>query len=364
MSKNLFRRVHLDLEALEQRDVPSVAAGAAVSLGTANGYAALGLVNSHTVSLGASITGDAGVSKGGDFFNLGSTITGDVVESAAGQYFGFGKANATVNIDAAAISQADSDALSASTQAAGLQATQTFKSINVRTTVTGDGGVNVIDITGGINHTLILDGTSSDIFIVNVKGSVNLSGQQTLGLAGGVTADHVLYNFIGSKGSVVAGSRTVIDGTLLGPKYGFDINGQVNGEIIAGQELLLMGAKVTEVPFSAPVAAPPAGSLSGIAFISSTSPIQGLTVELEDGSGNVLQTAVTDANGAYSFTNLQAGTYQLVVEPSFYQPITAEVGSVNGTADGSSVSNVSIGSIVLPSGGVGINYDFKLGTGG
>jgi hypothetical protein len=363
MSKNSFRRVRLALEALEQRDVPSVAAGAAVSLGSANSYAALGLVSSHIVSLDASVTGDAGVSKGGDFFNLGSTITGGVVEAGRGQYLGFGKANPTVTIDAALLSKADSDALSASTQAAGLQATQTFKNINAATTVTGDGGVNVIDISGDIKNSLILNGTSSDVFIVNVKGSVDLSGRETLGLAGGVTAGHVLYNFIGSKGSVDAGNGTVIDGTLLGPNYGFDIDGTVNGEIIAGGELLLMRAKVTEVSFSAPVAAS-AGSLSGIAFISSTSPISGLTIELEDSSGNVLQTAVTDATGAYSFTNLPSGTYQLVAVPGIYQAIAADVGSVNGTADGSSVGKVTIGSIDLPSGGVGINYDFKLGTGG
>ena len=110
--------------------------------------------------------------------------------------------------------------------------------------MTGNGGLNVIDINGDINNSLILKGTANDIFIVNVKGSVDLQGKETLGLAGGVTADHVLYNFIGPDGSVITGKNNVIDGTLLGPTYGFFLRGDVDGAIIGarGSELLLDGA--------------------------------------------------------------------------------------------------------------------------
>ena len=39
--------------------------------------------------------------------------------------------------------------------------------------------------------------------------------------------------------------------------------------------------------------------------------LQGWTVNLEDGNGNVLNTFTTGANGLYSFTNLQPGTYRI-----------------------------------------------------
>jgi hypothetical protein len=362
MRKNTARRVQLDLESLEARDVPS-----ALSLGTAGGYAVLGLARAGIVNFDSSVTGDEGVSKGGSLWNQRhSTITGDLAEYSRGQYYGHGILDGALSVNPTALSQADSDALSASTQADALTATQTFKNISAATTVTGDGGLNVIDITGNIRNSLILNGTSSDVFVVNVKGSVDLNGRETLGLAGGVTADHVLYNFIGSDGSVTARSGSVIDGTLLGPKYSFDLAGTVDGEIIAGRELLLMGAKVTEASFALPVVSSSPGSLSGFALNSlNGAPIVKFTIDLEDSSGNLIQSTTTSSTGAFSFTGLQPGTYQLVAaQNGNWIGVSATAGTVNGATDGSSVNSVTIGSINLSNGGAGINYDFTLGAGG
>jgi Carboxypeptidase regulatory-like domain len=363
MRKNTARRVQLDLETLEARDVPS-----ALSLGTAGGYAVLGLAKAGIVNFDSSVTGDEGVSKGGSLWNQRhSTITGDVAEFSRGEYYGHGKLGGTLSIDPTALNQADSDALSASTQAAALTATQTFKNITAPTTVTGDGGVNVIDITGDIRNSLILSGTASDVFVVNVKGSVALGGRETLGLAGGVTADHVLYNFIGSDGSVSARSGSVIDGTLLGPKYSFDLEGTIDGAIIAGRDADLVGAKVTEDSFTMPVTVTNSpGSLSGFALNSlNGAPIVKFTIDLEDSSGNILQSTTTSSTGAFSFTGLQPGTYQLVAaQNGNWIGISSTPGTVNGATDGTSVNSVTIGSIVLANGGAGINYDFQLGAGG
>ena len=41
--------------------------------------------------------------------------------------------------------------------------------------------------------------------------------------------------------------------------------------------------------------------------------IPGVTVELRDSSGNVVQTAKTDANGTFDFTNVAAGTYNAAI---------------------------------------------------
>ena len=56
-----------------------------------------------------------------------------------------------------------------------------------------------------------------DFFVVNVTGSVSLLGKTTLGLGGGVTADHVLYNFTGAGGSITTKVNNVLNGTLLAP---------------------------------------------------------------------------------------------------------------------------------------------------
>jgi hypothetical protein len=366
MRNNSARRVQLDLETLEVRDVPSSVSGA-VSLGTAGDYAALGLANTHIVSIDASITGDAGISKGGRLTSLFSTITGDVVESASRQYRGFGKLDSNVSVNAAAITQADSDALAAASQADALTATQTFKNINAPTTVKGNGGVNVIDITGDINNSLTLSGTASDVFIINVKGSVALNGKESLGVAGGVTANHVLYNFIGSNGSVTDRSGTVIDGTLLGPKYSFDLEGKIDGEIIAGSDVDLVGAKVTQDSFTMPVTVTNSpGSLSGFALNSlNGAPVVKFTIDLEDSSGNIIKSTTTSSTGAFSFTGLTPGTYQLVAaQNGNWIGVSATPGTVNGATDGSSVNSVTIGSIVIGNGSVGINYDFQLGAAG
>jgi len=78
-------------------------------------------------------------------------------------------------------------------------------------------------------------------------------------------------------------------------------------------------------------------------------------------------TAVSAADGTYSFTvdsngnTLWPGTYQITeTTPSGYVQVAANVGTVNGSVDGSAVLGDSITSIVMPSGQNGINYDFGL----
>ena len=111
-----------------------------------------------------------------------------------------------------------------------------------------------------------------------------------------------------------------------------------------------------------PVAPPVLASLSGFALNGGDgTPItSGITIRLEDSSGNILATTVTDSSGAYSFTGLQAGTYQLMaVKSGAWSGASSQAGTVNGLADGSSSGTLTIGSITLSAGGVGINYDFS-----
>jgi len=54
-------------------------------------------------------------------------------------------------------------------------------------------------------------------------------------LAGGITASDVLYNFVGSGGSVSMSGGASVAGILLAPQWGISLsNAIVTGEIISG----------------------------------------------------------------------------------------------------------------------------------
>jgi peroxidase len=84
--------------------------------------------------------------------------------------------------------------------------------------------------------------------------------------------------------------------------------------------------------------------------------LSGLTVQLEDSSGNVLATTKTGRNGTYSFNQLSTGstnpegasgvsgtgTYQVVVElPSFLEQVGRGPGAITVTRGGQSFQNVN-----------------------
>jgi hypothetical protein len=72
---------------------------------------------------------------------------------------------------------------------------------------------------------------------------------------------------------------------------------------------------------------------------------------------------VTDVNGAYSFTNLQAGTYSLTdTPPANYHDQATTAGTVAGITDGNVPTLGTISNVALNGGDFGINYDFLLLT--
>jgi hypothetical protein len=121
---------------------------------------------------------------------------------------------------------------------------------------------------------------------------------------------------------------------------------------------------IAEPPPSPPPPPPPSASpssLSGHVLIndgsSTLQPFQGVSITLLDANGNVVATATTDTNGAYSFTNLAAGTYTIVegtVPFAFsYQDGPDNVGTAGGTSNANDQFTVTLGSGVD-----GANYDF------
>jgi hypothetical protein len=138
--------------------------------------------------------------------------------------------------------------------ASSLTATQTFSTINNTTTITGDGGLNVIDVANIQNAKLTLSGTANDFFVFNVSGAINTN--QAMSLSGGVLASHVLFNLTGTSGNVFQTSGGDLSiGTYLatrGGQFQFS-NLNLDGQLINtdGNVQLVSGSQIpTSAPFT------------------------------------------------------------------------------------------------------------------
>ena len=88
-------------------------------------------------------------------------------------------------------------------------------------------------------------------------------------------------------------------------------------------------------------------------------PIEGVTIQLFDETGELVTTTLTDANGDYQFTGLAPGTYSIVeVQPNGFLDATDHLGNVDGELRGEASQNDRFTNITLNSGDVGTNYDF------
>jgi hypothetical protein len=106
-------------------------------------------------------------------------------------------------------------------------------------------------------------------------------------------------------------------------------------------------------------------TLSGSVLDQNGTAVAGASVLLTgtDANGNsVSLTAMTDANGNYTFQGLAPGTsytLTLIQAPPGYSAAGATAGTVNGSADGAAASSTQIVQIGL-SGDDGVNYNFTL----
>src|SRR5262249_3102005 len=118
--------------------------------------------------------------------------------------------------------------------------------------------------------------------------------------------------------------------------------------------------------YAGPPPTTPPGSLSGFVYYDANTDgvldagdlgLAGVVIQLQgtDAQGHqVSLTTTTDNNGAYSFTNLQPGTYSIQeLQPIGYVDGTDTIGSLGGVVD-----NDIFSSIYLLGGQNGTDYNF------
>src|SRR5262249_38312624 len=156
-----------------------------IDLGTAAQFGVFALQRTVIDSESATVDGSVGVSRRGALaMTSNTTITGDVDKSSRHQVFGHGNVGGSVVTNPELMNQADTDALAASAAAKALTPNQSFRHIHRPTTVTGNGGLNVIEIRGGVTASVTLDGSADDVFVVNIRGDLRLHRDEGLFLAG------------------------------------------------------------------------------------------------------------------------------------------------------------------------------------
>jgi hypothetical protein len=204
--------------------VPS-ARGDTLTLGAASNFAIYGYGSAFTDENGPgpiTINGNVGIGTGGSMNMQGSTVVigGKVffADTNSGQFTMSAATSDSIggaicNTAAACIATgnvqfSNTNALNAEAAVLNLYNTSRVLSPTAGSpsgalassfTWTGDGGTNVAKLTSinlSSGSTLTLNGSASDVFILNITGNFSGSGSGKIVLSGGVTPDHVLFNMI------------------------------------------------------------------------------------------------------------------------------------------------------------------------
>ncbi len=252
----MFQKMFLvSMAALATLTIVSVAQADPLTLGSASNYSVLG---SQSVILNqGNVNGNVGIGGGNGTLEK-STVQGNLVLAPGANpdvhskdFFVTG--TTTVN----GLSRAFQDAINASAAFAALSPSQSFGNITSSLVIMGVGGTNVIavngiDINGG---SITFNGGANDIFVVNVTEGMQLSHAQII-LAGGVTSDHLIFNFANTGSELKANKAdTVVFGTWLAPSRDIEIkdSGLVfTGNVIGANVLIHSGAQLNGPPPEVP----------------------------------------------------------------------------------------------------------------
>ena len=249
--------------------------GAAGPGNSVGGFAVLGLGGASTAGVvltcgNATVNGNVGVGGPGQFNILPPcTAKGNLYVASTVTIVGNGGVTGSTITDDALISQAVSDARSASSTFAGMTATNTsVTSVNGgSTTFTAtQSGINVVDLaglSGSPRLTFSCGSFPGCQWVVNDAGAFQF-GSGTVTLGSGLTSGDVLFNVYSHGASISFNPPASVSGIFLAPYSNWQTKGAWNGELIGGLDgmiTVMSGTTinapppVTEVPISNPAGA-------------------------------------------------------------------------------------------------------------
>jgi SdrD B-like protein len=367
------RRSRLTLESLDERALPS---NTYAFLGSASSFGLMAFNGGSLSMVGqSSVIGDVGVGNNVSMTGRNSTITGTLFAANNARLSLANTFSVSGGVVRQDMSAAINDAVAASNALANLAPTQNLNDVKNSLTLNGNGGMNVVRMKSLSyqNDTLTLSGNAMDVFVVNVRGNFTFRSSHIV-LQGGVTADHVIFNFTSNNASVLfRNANSDVVGTFLNTRGSVDYQNAAHfqGAIFARTVSMHLNADLDNGGDTGNGGG--TGSISGVTYNDSNpnghfdlgeNGLGGVTVTLtgiDDHNNVVSMTMVSDVDGNFSFTNLRAGTYTLTesMPPSGWTLSGSDFGSAGGSASGDTIS-----SIVLVDGVQANSYFFGFVSGG
>lgn len=215
----------------------------------------------------ATINGDVGLGPNGtQNFAVNFTINGTYrVDHTANNSNPYNGANFTGGTASQDLHNVSTTVSNVSAYAAGLTPTASFGTINNGTTITGNGGYNIIDVdtislSGVGGHKLTLKGGANDVFVLNVSNSASFfqTSWTPIVLNGGVTANHVLFNLLNTSATTNAlyvTNDVILVGTFIAPSASIALfSDTIDGGVFAGGNALTLrsGSTITADVFEIP----------------------------------------------------------------------------------------------------------------
>jgi hypothetical protein len=264
----LFKSVKILLPLLASAAIfpASASSFSSVTLGAASNLTVfnMGPTQFSASNSGTTFQGNAGLASGASTnFSGGGTLTGTLYKDPGATVQSNLAAQFNVNggVQTSSLSQAVSDVQAASQNAANLSATETFSGdLTNGHTFSSIGQFNVLDIMGNVTVTnpsknIVLSGGSNDYFIVNVDGSLSVSNG-SIGLTGGLTPNHILFNVLGGDISLSNASSSLF-GTYLDVNHRINLTpGTVTGAVMGNQIHTSSGPNVISGIYVTPVPLP------------------------------------------------------------------------------------------------------------
>ena len=229
-----------------------------------------------------------------------------------------------------------------------LSATDVFSGVAL---APGTAGVayNFGELGTGISGTVFYDANKSTTLDAGDSGlgglTVTLKNAAGAVVATTITAANGTYSFP----NVAPGTYTVVESVK--PGYGTDTP-------------VTLPVTVATTPITGINFGQTLGSLAGNVYFDNDAsgtlstndlPLGGVTVNLLNSAGTIIQTTTTLANGTYLFTGLTAGSYGVSeVQPALYSQGTDTPGSVGGSVTAVDV----IAGANLPAGVAAVSYNF------